>query len=98
MKKRRSLQFRFGPAGAPYTVTGRVAWTLAELHRAGTAGITAADYPGTRLSQYVHLLRRKGVHVETVRERHGGEFAGTHGRYVLRSHITIIPGTADGGR
>ncbi len=85
-----NIRFRIAPSGSVLTATGRVAWALAELCRAGADGITSADYPGTRLSQYVHLLRQQGVQIDTQRERHGGEFAGTHGRYVLRSQITVV--------
>lgn len=90
MKKQRNIRFRIGPSGSVRIARGRVAWALTELHRAGTRGITSGDYPGTRLSQYVHLLRKQGVQIDTVPERHDGEFAGTHGRYVLRSQISIV--------
>ena len=31
-----------------------------------------------------------GIVIETIRETHGGPFAGQHARYVLRSLITIL--------
>jgi hypothetical protein len=38
----------------------------------------------------VFKLRRAGFIIETVDENHGGPFAGTHARYVLRSQVTIL--------
>jgi hypothetical protein len=32
----------------------------------------------------VHDLRKLGLVIETIRERHAGEFPGEHARYVLR--------------
>jgi hypothetical protein len=72
---------------------GRVAWALDKLHRAGDRGCTPIDTPGPRWSDYVFKLKRRyGVSIETVHESHGGAFAGTHARYVLRSSIRILHG------
>ena len=90
----RRVSFQIDTSGTIHTVTGRVAWTLQKLLSAGESGIITAAFPGTRLSEYVRLLRNKGVHIETLRERHGGEFPGTHGRYVLRSRITVVSSRA----
>ena len=60
------------------------------LVKAGTAGCTPINHPGPRWSGYVHKLRKLGIHVETVHERHGGTFAGRHARYVLRSVVQIV--------
>jgi hypothetical protein len=35
----------------------------------------------------VFKLRRRGVDITTLTEHHDGPFAGTHGRYVLRSRV-----------
>ena len=76
-------------------LTGRDAWALASLVKAGARGCTPIDHPGPRWSGYVHKLRRKyGVQVETIGERHGGQFAGRHARYVLRSVVRIISTSA----
>lgn len=77
-------------AGEPFTLCldGRVQWALDRLRRAGLQGCTPIDDPGPRWSAYVHRLRRMGVAIETIYEPHGGPFAGTHGRYVLRSRVT----------
>ena len=50
-------------------------------------GCTPITTPGPRWSDYVFKLRRRGIDVETVTESHGGPYAGTHARYVLRSKI-----------
>jgi hypothetical protein len=67
---------------------GRDAWALGELITAGAAGCTPIDNPGPRWSGYVHKLRIVyGLNVETITEMHGGEYAGKHARYVLRSKV-----------
>lgn len=72
-------------------MTGRDAWALAALVKAGARGCTPIDHPGPRWSGYVHKLRHKyGIHVETIDEKHGGQFAGRHARYVLRSVVRIV--------
>ena len=75
--------------GTDYIVAGgRVRWALDALMAAGEAGCTPITSPGPRWSAYVHRLRRMGLAIETIHEPHEGPFAGTHGRYVLRSHVT----------
>lgn len=69
---------------------GRDAWALMELVRAGAKGCTPIDHPGPRWSGYVHKLRKAGLAIDTIHERHGGEFPGRHARYVLRSRVRII--------
>lgn len=72
--------------GAPFriVVSGRVRWALDQLREAGEEGCTPITNPAPRWSAYVHDLRGLGVEIETIHEAHGGEFSGTHGRYVLR--------------
>ena len=85
--KRRTLT-AIGPDGA-FTVSGQVAKALAALLSAGAAGVTALEVNSWayRLGAYVHTLRhRYGLVIETVRELHEG---GWHGRYVLRSPVSI---------
>jgi hypothetical protein len=74
----------------PLTFRGRDAWALKRLSEAGEGGITAFDEIGPRLSHYIFKLRRAGLTIETIDESHGGAFAGTHGRYVLRSRVRIV--------
>jgi hypothetical protein len=72
-------------------LSGREAWALRELARAGNDGTTPITTPGPRWSSYVHKLRRKyGFDIETIREPHGGKFPGHHARYVLRTVVDII--------
>lgn len=79
-----------GPAG-PFTATGQVAKALSALVAAGARGVTALEVNSWayRLGAYVHSLRHDcGLAIETVREPHDG---GWHGRYVLRSPVTLEP-------
>ncbi|WP_299812505.1 hypothetical protein [uncultured Roseibium sp.] len=72
------------------TYSGRNAWALSKLIDAGEKGCTPIDTPGPRWSGYVHNLRADGLDIETVTERHGGPYKGTHARYVLRSPVMVI--------
>ncbi len=87
--KRFRARFRF-PDGHATTIIGRPAWALAELIAAGSRGVTPITHPAPRWSHYVFILRREyGLLIETIDEPHGGQFAGTHARYVLRSDVVI---------
>lgn len=88
--KKPSLRAYIDNQPFPVTFIGRDAWALDNLIRAGEAGCTPITAPGPRWSHYVWKLRGAGVHVETVDEDHGGPFAGSHARYVLRSSIRIV--------
>jgi len=82
-------------AGSTRFAHGRHAWALRQLIRAGAKGCTAQDYPGARLSAYVHKLRTEyALPIETVYEAHGGLFPGVHGRYVLRASAWAGEGMA----
>jgi hypothetical protein len=90
-------KFRIGDGDDIRSVTlaGRFAWCLENLVTAGERGITAIDEIGPRLSHYIFVLRRQhGLTIETREEKHGGQFSGWHGRYVLRTKASLI--TADG--
>jgi len=76
------------------TVTGRERWALEALIASGNRGCTPIETPGPRWSAYVHDLRRLGVKIDTVHERHAGPFAGRHARFVLRSRVVRIEGVA----
>jgi|GEM_PF-465580 hypothetical protein len=69
-------------------VSGRVQWALHQLRTAGNSGCTPIDNPAPRWSAYIFDLRGMGIEIDTIHEPHEGEFAGTHGRYVLRSTVT----------
>lgn len=79
------------PSAQPVTitVTGRTAWALLSLMRSGAKGCTPIDRPAPRWSDYIFRLRKQGVNVETIDENHGGSFAGTHAKYVLRDMVTV---------
>lgn len=85
-----TLTARILPDGTPQTVVGRDAWALRNLIDAGANGCTPIDHPGPRWSHYVYKLRSFGFIIETVHEAHGGPFAGSHARYVLRSEVEVI--------
>jgi hypothetical protein len=76
--------------GQRIKLTGRLAWTLMRLEEAGEKGCTPIEQPAPRWSDYVFQLRGLGFVIETIHERHEGPFPGTHGRYVLRSKVTIL--------
>lgn len=72
------------------TYKGREAWALGRLIAAGEKGCTPIDQPAPRWSHYVFQLRKSGLQVETVNERHGGAFSGNHARYVLRTPVMVL--------
>lgn len=72
------------------TLKGRDAWAVDNLIEAGERGCTPIDNPAPRWSGYVHKARKAGLNIETVTEAHGGDFRGTHARYVLRSRVEVV--------
>lgn len=72
------------------TIRGRDAWALSELIAGGLVGITPIERPAPRWSHYCWKLRRAGIHIDTIDEKHGGAFAGTHARYLLRSSLRVV--------
>ncbi|CAH1692292.1 hypothetical protein CHELA1G11_21063 [Hyphomicrobiales bacterium] len=69
---------------------------LHELLLAGEQGVTTLGNSALRWSDCVFKLRKKGIVIETIDEKHGGPFSGTHGRYVLRSPIAVLDVTRRG--
>jgi hypothetical protein len=67
-----------------------MAWTLGQLITAGVTGCTPITHPAPRWSDYVFKLRREGLNIETVTEKHGGVYAGHHARYVLRTAVSVV--------
>jgi hypothetical protein len=91
MSNRLIITARVLPDGQPFKVIGRDAWSLRNLVTAGERGCTPIDHPGPRWSHYVFKLRKKyGLSIATIDEKHGGQFSGTHARYVLRSEVELI--------
>ncbi|GHE79533.1 hypothetical protein GCM10019059_42530 [Camelimonas fluminis] len=72
------------------TYKGREAWALGRLIAAGERGCTPIEQPAPRWSHYVFQLRKSGLDVETVNEKHGGAFSGMHARYVLRTPLQVL--------
>lgn len=69
-------------------LSGRNAWALSKLIQAGEKGCTPINQPAPRWSAYIHNLRSEyNLLIETIKEMHGGPFAGTHARYVLRDNV-----------
>lgn len=85
------IAFRIEGSDLVREVKGRYAWCLAQLVATGEKGVTPIERPAPRWSHYVFWLRREfGLAIETIEEPHSGPFAGTHGRYVLRSRVEIL--------
>lgn len=82
-------EIQTGESPIPLYLRGRLAWTLTELVKAGDSGITPLHNPAPRVSQYVMMLRRKGINIDTDMQPHGGAFPGEHGVYRLKSAGTI---------
>jgi hypothetical protein len=68
-------------------LAGREEWALSSLLAAGESGCTPIDHPGPRWSDYVFKLRRRGIDIATITEKHDGPYAGHHARYVLKSKV-----------
>lgn len=92
MKQSKQLiRFRLAGDGKICVAIGRNAWALDALIKAGTTGVTPIDNPAPRWSAYVHKLRTEcGLEIETLHEPHGGDYPGTHARYVLKTRIEVV--------
>jgi hypothetical protein len=85
------ITVQLAPFDAPsITFRGRCAWALNELILAGEIGCTPIQRPAPRWSQYIMMLRRAGVAIETLHKAHSGSYAGTHGVYLLRTKLRVI--------
>ncbi|KQM34603.1 hypothetical protein ASF03_21380 [Rhizobium sp. Leaf68] len=92
MTKRIITTARVLPDGQPFKVVGRFGWMLKALVEAAERGVTPIDHPAPRISAYVHKLRKNyGLLIETIDEKHGGPYPGSHARYVLRTEVEILP-------
>lgn len=80
------------PDAFTISVAGRNLWALECLSENIETGCTPIDQPAPRWSAYVHRLRGLGLAIETISEKHGGEFAGCHARYMLRSTVKRVNG------
>ncbi|PID35457.1 MAG: hypothetical protein CR958_00100 [Rhodobacterales bacterium] len=85
-----TTKFIINPTGdAPRTIhlKGRERWAMRRLIEAGATGCSTHNSPAPRLSAYIHRLRKSGVEIATVHERHTGAFPGCYGRYILRDDV-----------
>jgi hypothetical protein len=87
--KKEAYTYTIQETGQRISVTGRDAWALQQLVKAGATGCTPINQPAPRWSAYVHNLRKLGIDIATIYEAHGGQFAGIHGRYVLKSNLAL---------
>ena len=85
-----NITVRIVASGIVLRFRGRDAWALHCLIAVGERGCTPICHPGPRWSGYVFKLRRAGLDVETITEKHAAPYAGTHARYVLRTPVEII--------
>lgn len=86
-----------------FVVKGRDKWALENLISAGEAGCTPIDNPAPRWSAYRwNLVHEYRVEIDTLHEKHGPPFEGTHARYLLRSKVERLPwatpAEVDGGK
>jgi hypothetical protein len=94
-KSARRIRIRAsGPCGH-FIAVGQTARTLRALLKADKHGITALEVStwALRLGAYVFELRKSGLVIETIRERHN-DLGDWHGRYVLHSPVEILEGGA----
>lgn len=70
--------------------TGQTAKALRALALAGKGGVTALEVStwAYRFAAYCHDLRKKGLEIETLHEKHEG---GWHGRHVLHTLVRLEP-------
>jgi hypothetical protein len=87
------IQIRVRVGDTEKTLKGREAWAMHALIQSGARGITSLSDPAPRLAHYVFCCRRNGFDIETITETHGGPFAGSHARYVLRSPVVLMSTT-----
>lgn len=87
---RLTVEVDASPTPQVRTFAGRDAWTLSRLLAAGERGVTPLENPAPRWSHYVFRLRRAGIEIETIDAPNTGAFGGRHGRYVLRSAVTVL--------
>jgi hypothetical protein len=78
-----------GECPRTFNLSGRLGWTLYQLHRAGARGVTPLERPALRSSSYVHQLRGKGIPVDTEIEKHEGSYKGVHARYRLACNLIV---------
>jgi hypothetical protein len=68
----------------------REAWTLSHMLNAGARGLTPIDHPAPRWSHYVYELGRAGLTISIEYEPRSGSFPSTHGRYRLKTVVSVV--------
>ncbi|MFN3722864.1 MAG: hypothetical protein ACK4VZ_07470 [Paracoccaceae bacterium] len=63
---------------------------LEALIKAGATGCSFYDDPAPRWASSIHLLRKRGIQIDTEMEPHGGDHPGKHARYSLRSVVVAL--------
>ncbi|WP_271896284.1 winged helix domain-containing protein [Candidatus Phyllobacterium onerii] len=89
-----SIRVVIDPDGQPITLKGRYAWMMRNLIEVGDKGLTSIERPAPRIAHYVFWCRRLGFAIETIDEKHDGQFPGSHARYRLRSLVRILEDAA----
>jgi len=82
------------PEKRTFSLRGRYVLILQQMIEAGPRGITALELKSwtTRLANVIGEFRNKHLlDIETVMEANTGQFGGEHGRYVLRTLVTVLP-------
>ena len=77
-----------------HQIEGAYTLRLRMLARIDARLMTPIDHPGPRWSGYVHKVRKLGLQIETMTDRHGGPFASHHARYVLCLRVCILGDSA----
>ena len=80
----------FASGSVEKVFTGRPAWAIENLMSNGPKGFRTIDCSATQLPFYIFELRRAGIVIKTIMEKHGGPFAGRHARYVLESKLQKV--------
>lgn len=80
----------FASGSVEKNFTGRPAWAADGLLKNGDKGLRTIDCPATQLPFYIFQLRKAGIIIRTIMEKHGGPFAGRHARYVLESNVERV--------
>lgn len=85
-----------GEQSRTFELQGRLGWTMAQLAMAGPKGVTTIERPAPRWSGYVHMLRKRGIEIDTEMVPHDGNYPGHHARYRLLSQVTVAGGGMEG--
>lgn len=90
LERIKKLVIRRFDTGETLSTTGRESWCLGQLISYGKIGVTPIERPAPRWSDYVFRLRKRGLPVQTIDEKHGGTYRGVHARYVLPLECEIL--------